>query len=53
MDRYFAVFDIAKVGVVKELNWNSVDCDECWWKGSNELEDLRESYGLLQMMNKW
>ena len=30
MDSYFEVFDLAKVGIVKELNRNPVDCDECW-----------------------
>ena len=29
-DGHFEVLDITKAGVVEKLNWNSVDCDECW-----------------------
>ena len=27
---YFDMFDINKDGVIKKLNRDSVDCDECW-----------------------
>ena len=29
-DSYLDMFNVAKAGVVKKLNWNSVDCYKCW-----------------------
>ena len=41
------MFDMNEDGVIKKLNRSSVDCYECWWKGFNELQDMREANGLL------
>ena len=49
-DGKFGMFKLGKKGVIEEINGNSVDGDECWCEGGDELEDSCKTKGLREVV---